>query len=149
MSNKIDIKLDINPEKIKEVAKTKQLSDIFTFIYEEFSKNPDWKSLDEYSQMVLAEQAFIINFTKFPARVQLAAALALIEEDETFAKLDIAEKNEIRGMIKNIGVNIKIDDKGDFIYSDHIIESAKELYKRIKSERICKTLIGPEEFAKL
>lgn len=148
MSNTIDIKLDINPEKIKEVAKSKQLSEIFTFIYDEFSKNPDWKSLDEYSQMILAEQAFIINFTKFPARIQLAAALALIEEDEAFSKLDIVEKNEIRSMIKNIGVSIKNDDKGEFIYDNNIIELAKELYKRIDNERVCKTLIGPEEFAK-
>lgn len=150
MSNKIDIKLDIDPEKIKEVAKNKQLHEIISFLYEECSRNAEFKKLDQYNQMVLVEQIFVLKFTKFPAKIQLAAALALIEEDKEFNKLQTyQEKNEIRGMIKNIGINIKLDDKGEFIYSDHIIESAKELYKRIKNDRICKTLIGQEQFEKL
>lgn len=150
MNNNIDIKLDIDPEKIKEVAKNKQLHEIISFIYEECSHNPEFNKLDQYDQMVLVEQFFVLKFTNFPAKIQLAAALALIEEDEGFNKLQsYQEKNEIRGMIKNIGVNIKQDDSGNFVYNEHVIESTKELYKRTKNERVCKTLISPAEFDKL
>lgn len=150
MSNNIDIKLDIDPEKIREVAKNKQLHEIISFIYEECSHNPEFNKLDQYEQMVLVEQFFVLKFTNFPAKIKLAAALALIEEDEGFNKLQsYQEKNEIRGMIKNIGVNIKQDDFGNFVYNEHVIESVKELYNRTKNERVCKTLIGPDNFKKV
>jgi hypothetical protein len=147
----MEIKLDLDTEKLKAVAdKNKQLHEILSFLYEEFMKNEDFKSLDQYNQMVLVEQAFVVNFTSFPAKIQLAAALALIEEDEDFNKLQsYQEKNEIRGMIKNIGVNIKLNSyTGEFVYSDEIINIAKALYKRIPNKRIIETLIGEENFKK-
>jgi hypothetical protein len=147
----MEIKLDLDTEKLKAVAdKNKQLHEILSFLYEEFMKNEDFKSLDQYNQMVLVEQAFVVNFTSFPAKIQLAAALALIEEDEEFNKLQsYQEKNEIRGMIKNIGVNIKLNSyTGEFVYSDEIINIAKALYKRIPNKRIIETLIGEENFKK-
>lgn len=147
----MEIKLNLDPEKLQAVAnKNKQLHEILSFIYEEFMKNEDFKKLDQYDQMVLVEQTFVMNFTNFPAKIQLAAALALIEEDEMFSQLQsYQEKNEIRGMIKSIGVNIKLDAyTGEFIYSDEVIDTAKALYKRIPNNRIIETLIGAENFSK-
>lgn len=147
----MEIKLNLDPEKLQAVAnKNKQLHEILSFIYEEFMKNEDFKKLDQYDQMVLVEQTFVMNFTNFPAKIQLAAALALIEEDEMFSQLQsYQEKNEIRGMIKNIGVNIKLDAyTGKFIYSNEVINTAKALYKRIPNNRIIETLIGAENFSK-
>ena len=147
----MEIKLNLDPEKLQAVAnKNKQLHEILSFIYEEFMKNEDFKKLDQYDQMVLVEQTFVMNFTNFPAKIQLAAALALIEEDEIFSQLQsYQEKNEIRGMIKSIGVNIKLDAyTGEFIYSNEVIDTAKALYKRIPNNRIIETLIGAENFSK-
>jgi hypothetical protein len=147
----MEIKLNLDPEKLQAVAnKNKQLHEILSFIYEEFMKNEDFKKLDQYDQMVLVEQTFVMNFTNFPAKIQLAAALALIEEDEMFSQLQsYQEKNEIRGMIKSIGVNIKLDAyTGKFIYSNEVIDTAKALYKRIPNNRIIETLIGAENFSK-
>lgn len=147
----MEIKLNLDPEKLQAVAnKNKQLHEILSFIYEEFMKNEDFKKLAQYDQMVLVEQTFVMNFTNFPAKIQLAAALALIEEDEMFSQLQsYQEKNEIRGMIKSIGVNIKLDAyTGEFIYSNEVIDTAKALYKRIPNNRIIETLIGAENFSK-
>lgn len=147
----INIDLNLDSEKIKEVAKNKQLHEIISFIYEECQKNELFNKLDQYNQMVLTEQIFVLNFTNFPAKIQLAAALALIEENEDFNNLQsYQEKNEIRGMIKNIGVNISIDNySGEFIYNEHVLQSTKELYNRIKAKNVCEILIGQENFAKL
>ena len=149
--NSINIDLNLDSEKIKEVAKNKQLHEIISFIYEECQKNELFNKLDQYNQMVLTEQIFVLNFTNFPAKIQLAAALALIEENEDFNNLQsYQEKNEIRGMIKNIGVNISIDKySGELIYNEHVLQSTKELYNRIKAKNVCEILIGQENFAKL
>lgn len=142
-----DIKI---PDSVKEAAKEKKLHEIISFIYAEFGKNKEWDNLDQYSQSVLVEQCFVINFTNFPAKIQLAAALALLEEDETYNKLEsYTDKNALRSLIKRAGTSITVDDKGEFVYNEDVINSLKEFYKQVPNDKIVNTLLGEEGTKKL
>lgn len=147
---KLDFKFDLNKIKELKEKKEKKLEEVMAFLYESFGKSQYWNELSAFQQYCLVEQAFLIHFASFPARIVCAATLAALDEDEYYLKQDETVKMDIRNVIKALALKLKpVKTSKSFTINFKDSEEAKKLIEQGIDKKLFVCLFGLKEYQRI
>ena len=118
--------LNINPEKVKALKESASLSEIFNYLLKKFEKVEGFNDLDVDTKMDLIDTAYISYFVDVPGKSVATMAMALLDVNESYKKMDRKNQMIVRESIKSCCFLLELNDN----------KESKEPYKALPKEII-------------
>lgn len=116
--------LNINPEKVKALKESASLSEIFQYLLKKFENVEGFNDLDVDTKMDLIDTAYISYFVDVPGKSVATMAMALLDVNEYYKKMDRKNQMIVRESIKSCCFLLELNDN----------KESKEPYKALPKE---------------
>lgn len=118
--------LNINPEKVKALKESASLSEIFQYLLKKFENVEGFNDLDVDTKMDLIDTAYISYFVDVPGKSVATMAMALLDVNEYYKKMDRKNQMIVRESIKSCCFLLELNDN----------KESNEPYKALPKEII-------------